>query len=122
MKPRLETVTIPTNEQHEGIYKVSVCLKWVCPVCGEPRGEPHPVLSYDGSRRMIVHGWFNPCGHVDEYNDLRNEAINNGLNNRLVVVVPVDAPVSHSYPDEFQPIHKDMTAIIDAEIKAWVKP
>ena len=88
MKTRIETVTIPASDQHEGVYKVSVCLRWVCPVCGEPRGEPHPVLSYDGSLRMIVHGWFNPCGHVDKYNDLRNEAINNKLNNRLVQVIP----------------------------------
>ncbi len=86
MKERIETVTIPACAEHEGIYKVAVCLKWVCPICGEPRGEPHSALSYDGSIRMIVHGWFNPCGHVDKYSAVINEAINNGLNNRMVEV------------------------------------
>ena len=96
MKTRIENVTIPATDQHEGVYKVTVCLRWVCPVCGEPRGEPHPVLSYDGSLRMIVHGWFNPCGHVDKYELVRNEAIKNGLNDRLVVVVPVDESAASS--------------------------
>ena len=91
MKTRLEHVTIPACDEHEGIYKVTVCLRWVCPVCGEPRGEPHPVRSYDGSLTMIVHGWFNPCGHIDKYAAVRSEAINNKLNDRLVQVVPVDA-------------------------------
>lgn len=69
-----KTVTIPATDQHEGYYKTTITLNWVCPICGGPRGEPHPVRSYDGSLFMCVDGWNNPCGHVDKYADCRREA------------------------------------------------
>ncbi len=53
---------------------MTVTLKWTCPVCGGPRGEPFPSFSYDGSRRLCCDGWINPCGHVDKYDDVRAEA------------------------------------------------
>lgn len=65
------TVTIPASEQHEGIFALTVELPWVCLHCGEPRGEPYDTLSYDGSRRLGVHGWRNPCGHVERYSEVR---------------------------------------------------
>lgn len=68
------TVIIPATDQHEGIYRATVTLNWVCPVCGEPRGEPRPAVSYDGSLRLLCDGWSNPCGHVDKYADVRREA------------------------------------------------
>jgi hypothetical protein len=51
-----------------------VTVDWVCPHCKGPRGEPFKIPSYDGSRRMIVDGWKNPCGHVDKYADVVDEA------------------------------------------------
>lgn len=69
-------VTIPACDNHDGIYKVTVDVEWICPVCGNPRGEIKKVRSYDGSRWMIVDGWDNPCGHVDSYKAIRFEAIN----------------------------------------------
>lgn len=69
------TVLIPACVQHEGIYSILVKVQWVCPVCGGPRGEPFNILSYDGSLRMQVQGWTNPCGHVDKYGDVRREAL-----------------------------------------------
>ena len=44
-----------------------------CPICGEPRGAVFGTLSYDGSRRMNVDGWKNPCGHIDKYDSVREE-------------------------------------------------
>jgi rubredoxin len=75
-----KTVEIPDRSRHQGIHKTTVTLEWVCPVCEEPRGEVKKVLSYDGSRRMQVDGWENPCCHVDKYADVIQEAAENGLN------------------------------------------
>lgn len=65
------TVRIPAMAQHEGFYTITVTLPWNCIFCGEKRGEPYKTLSYDGSRRLEVHGWRNPCGHVETYQDIR---------------------------------------------------
>ena len=73
-------VIVPACAQHEGIYRRAVTLRWNCPVCGCERGEPVDTVSYDGSRRLHVDGWVNPCGHVDKYADVRAEADSNGLN------------------------------------------
>ncbi len=76
------TVTIPACEMHGGYpgYAARVVLEWTCPHCGGPRGEPAPTISYDGSRRLGVDGWSNPCGHIDKYSDVRAEVRTNGLN------------------------------------------
>ena len=76
----IKTVTIPRCDKHCGIYKIEVRLYWRCPTCGKPRGEPYMGVSYDGSRRLPVHQWHNECGHVDKYYDVRDEALNNELN------------------------------------------
>lgn len=44
-----------------------------CPVCGGKRGTPKKGLSYDGSRRLVVDMWENPCGHIDYYSNVRAE-------------------------------------------------
>lgn len=77
----VKTVCIPSCEQHEGLYASTVKLQWTCPTCGAPRGEIYETISFDGSRRLGVNGWRNPCGHVDHYGDVRKEAQANGLNN-----------------------------------------
>lgn len=79
---QVRSVTIPRCEMHEGYpgNAVTVRLHWICPVCGGERGEPYDTISFDGSRRLGVTGWVNACGHVDYYNDCRQEAVSNGLN------------------------------------------
>ncbi len=72
MSTPTRVVTIPACEQHEGLLAITVRLPWVCLVCGGPRGEPVPKLSYDGSLRMNVHGWTNPCGHLEKYSAVRS--------------------------------------------------
>lgn len=78
----IRTVVIPRIKEHGGFQwnRVEVKLRWVCPVCGGKRGEPSAKLSYDGSRRMSVDGWVNPCMHMDHYEDMIDEAKANGLN------------------------------------------
>ena len=73
-------VRIPASEEHIGLYAVNVTLNWVCPVCGGGRGDVHPAVSYDGGLRLHCDGWENPCGHVDKYAAVRQEARQNGLN------------------------------------------
>ena len=65
------TITIPACAEHEGFHAMLVTLPWVCLHCGGPRGEPFETISYDGSRRLAVHGWTNPCGHVEKYSEVR---------------------------------------------------
>lgn len=75
MKPsEYRTVLIPARANHEGFHSMMVTLEWVCPRCGGPRGEPFDTVSYDGSRRLHCDGWRNPCGHVDKYAAVREEA------------------------------------------------
>ena len=67
-------VEIPSCTEHEGFRIATYEISDRCPVCGGPRGETFRTLSYDGSRRMEVDGWVNPCGHVDRYEAVRVEA------------------------------------------------
>lgn len=83
--PLEETVNVPAGETHQGMYSVNIRLNWVCPTCGKPRGSVVPTLSYDGSLRMVVDGWVNPCGHTDKYSACVAEAIKNGLNDGIVI-------------------------------------
>lgn len=66
------TVVIPAREEHEGRYRLTVTIPWHCLICGGRRGEPQSMFSYDGSRRLVVDGWTNPCGHVESYTLVRN--------------------------------------------------
>lgn len=79
----IKTVYIPACVEHEGTMGVCVGLFWNCPVCGKPRGDIlNNVRSYDGSRILYCDGWYNPCGHIDKYAAVRQEALANGLNQR----------------------------------------
>lgn len=70
------TVTIPSRCEHGGspLYLTTLKISDYCPVCGEKRGTTVKGFSYDGSRRLVVDCWENPCGHVDKYCDVRAEA------------------------------------------------
>jgi len=65
-------VTIPSRNDHEGIFSMTIEVPDVYPKCGGPRGKPFDTISYDGSRRLHCSGWENPCGHIDRYSDVRN--------------------------------------------------
>lgn len=66
-------VTIPSSPHHNGQGFVTLEISDNCPVCGGPRGSVFGTHSYDGSRRLNVDGWHNPCGHVDTYSSVREE-------------------------------------------------
>jgi hypothetical protein len=76
----IKEVCIPACAEHMGIYAVKVKLFWLCPKCGQPRGEIKSGRSYDGSRVLSCDTWENPCKHIDKYADVRKEAVTNGLN------------------------------------------
>jgi hypothetical protein len=73
-----KTVRIPGRDAHEGWDSIEVTVTWECPTCGHPRGDVFDTISYDGSRRLGVHGWRNPCGHIDTYSAVRREAERSG--------------------------------------------
>jgi len=81
---KIQSVYIPDRAEHQGIYGIYVNLRWVCPICGQPRGQVLNGRSYDGSLVLAVDTWKNPCGHIDKYDDVRNEAESNGLNNDCI--------------------------------------
>ncbi len=85
MSEEIKTVEIPRVSEHEGYPGniIRVNLKWVCPVCGAVRGNTVRSFSFDGSRRLGVDAWLNPCGHIDYYDNVREEAKLNGLNPNL---------------------------------------
>lgn len=64
-------ITIPACEEHAGVASMTFLTPWVCLECGQPRGEPFRTTSWDGSCRLSVHGWVNPCGHVEKYSRVR---------------------------------------------------
>ena len=79
----IREVEIPARKDHCGLYKAKVNIKWICPVCGGPRGEIFRTTSFDGAKQLSVDGWVNPCGHIDVYQDVIEEARRNGLNDNL---------------------------------------
>ncbi|NNP68412.1 hypothetical protein [Acinetobacter sp. Ac_5812] len=68
---QVKQVTIPAVAEHGGFHHMTVALPWVCIHCGSQRGEVRQGMSFDGSRRMQVDMWDNPCGHVEKYADVR---------------------------------------------------
>lgn len=64
-------ITIPACADHAGYHSLTVTVPWNCIYCGRERGEPFDGLSYDGSRRMAVTCWENPCGHLETYPAVR---------------------------------------------------
>ncbi len=78
---KTKTVYIPARTNHDGVAGIRVKLNWICPQCGGPRGiVAHGCRSYDGSRILYCDSWENPCNHVDKYEDVRQEARDNGMN------------------------------------------
>ena len=77
------TVTIPACEQHEGFYSMTVTISDYCPKWGKKRGVDtiHKGFSYDGSLRLVVDCWNNPCGHIDYYSEVREEVKKNRSEN-----------------------------------------
>ena len=51
-----------------------ITISAFCPVCGGRRGEPRGLNSCDDGAYYWVQVWDNPCGHVDAYADVVNEA------------------------------------------------
>jgi hypothetical protein len=70
-RPTSRRIFIPATFEHQGLYRLDLVVPWNCIYCGEERGEPFEGFSYDGSLRMNVTCWENPCGHVESYEAIR---------------------------------------------------
>ena len=51
----------------------TVTIAATCP-CGGPRGTPEPLRTHDDGCRYTVDTWRNPCGHIDMYEAVADEA------------------------------------------------
>jgi hypothetical protein len=51
-----------------------ITISAFCPVCGGRRGEPQGLNQCDDGAFYWVQVWKNPCGHLDMYEDVLNEA------------------------------------------------
>ncbi|MDP3968440.1 MAG: hypothetical protein Q8Q02_09165 [Nocardioides sp.] len=67
-------VTIPDLRSPKTARTARVEIADACPRCDGPRGEILRTVSYDGSVRLHVDGWANPCGHLDDYEAVAHEA------------------------------------------------
>jgi hypothetical protein len=70
----IQEVEVPACNEHQGTFATKVRIRWACPACGRLRGRVFRGLSWDGSRRLPVDCWVNPCGHIDKYDKVRAEA------------------------------------------------
>lgn len=82
---RKKIVIVPQVAHHRGKLAAEVTVPWVCPVCNGPRGEPYLTSSIDGKFRLDCHGWSNPCGHLDPYAQVVEEAEKKGTIRRFVL-------------------------------------
>ena len=62
-------VTIPFKNETKEIE-----ISDYCPVCGQLRGNPMKQPLILNHRRLMVHVWDNPCGHIDKYEYCINES------------------------------------------------
>ncbi len=53
---------------------VEVEISDFCPICGEKRGEPKNYNFYENDESFSCDTWNNPCGHIDFYKDVLEEA------------------------------------------------
>lgn len=66
------------KEAPRGSGPTSPCVRVVriaatCP-CGGPRGEARHIPQHDDGASYWVDVWENPCGHLDRYADVLQEA------------------------------------------------
>jgi hypothetical protein len=64
-------IVIPACDEHAGLHIIKTEVPWHCIYCGAERGVPREGFSFDGSRRLVVTCWSNPCGHIETYKALR---------------------------------------------------
>lgn len=70
----LRTVRVQDRQDHLVPQVVTVTVPWVCPACGDERGEPEAVTITLSGERVEIDRWTNPCGHVDLHRDVVREA------------------------------------------------
>lgn len=82
LQPRL-TVTVVDREAMNrtwgtpsffGVARVTVDIAPLCPECGRRRGKPTPQTFHEFGEHYSADTWTNPCGHVDQYADVLEEA------------------------------------------------
>ena len=78
METNIKAVNVVDRGWHSpaytGVRIRTIVLPWVCPKCGEPRGEPYRHFFMEDGVRYDCHRWDNECcGHIDRYSDVIDE-------------------------------------------------
>jgi hypothetical protein len=68
---KLQSIRIPACAEHQGFHVLQVDVPWNCIYCGAARGDHQTGFSHDGSRRLKLSMWDNPCGRVETYESIR---------------------------------------------------
>lgn len=73
----MTTRTVRVIQRFNGGWSINilpVTVEWVCPQCGQPRGEPSNLNFCEDGEWFSCDRWDNPCGHVDMYADVIAES------------------------------------------------
>lgn len=68
-----ETMTVTIYSRNDWNGTRTVTISTFCS-CGQRRGTPFLTVYWKDERCYQVHKWENPCGHVETYKDVLNEA------------------------------------------------
>ncbi|MDH5436190.1 MAG: hypothetical protein OEX83_05465 [Gammaproteobacteria bacterium] len=69
-----KSVRIPIFNASEIVAVSMVEIFEFCPVCKGPRGQVMTRLFWEEQKVFECDGWQNPCGHIDNYDQVKNEA------------------------------------------------
>lgn len=70
----LRTVRVQDTQDHLVPQVVTVTVPWICPACGDPRGETEQVTIRMAGQQVQIDRWINECGHIDRHRDVVREA------------------------------------------------
>ncbi len=74
MKVTIKTAINYSDRGYHGFEVYDVEIADACPICGGPRGLPVLRPFMEDGAPYSVHCWQNPCGHVDFYGVVAQEA------------------------------------------------
>lgn len=66
--------TLYGQPRFPGVIRRTVEINDKCPSCGGPRGKPQKARYHEWGEFYYVDNWTNPCGHLDRYSDVLQEA------------------------------------------------
>lgn len=73
-----------TSRAYPTVQEVTISTS--CPRCGAQRGRPRPLRFHEDGEWITCDVWNNPCGHIDHYTRVIEEAKDQAARHRLNTV------------------------------------